>query len=216
MDIGRIEEDEKKKIDDKKKFDELLTLIVDNQIENDKEFENTLNTILIESNSGNLFDLPDAFQELLAKISSINKYNKIYFHLKSNEIDIYNILLSKKFKFDYRLKIFKKLLLFINNDCDNNKCINDYKKFDEDLLTASKIMNYNGLKNNYKSYYSMYNKIKSYIPESISKLYNPFRGPSIKTTDTTNTAITGGKRKNRKTKHAKRRNQKAKSRKNRK
>ena len=125
--------------------------------------------------------------------------------------DIYEILSNEQLlKFNDKLKIFKKLLLFINYDCDNNKTVicNNYN-FDDDLLKASKILNKFNYKNNYRSYYSMINTIKSYIPKI-------FRGPSTDTSTSTSTTITGGKRKNRKTKHAKRKNQKAKSRKNRK
>ena len=92
MDISSIEADKIKFDEDKKKFNELLTRIVDIGIQDDEEFENTLNSILIESNSGNLFEISDAFVELLKKISDNEKYKKIYKHLKIYVRDIYEIL----------------------------------------------------------------------------------------------------------------------------
>jgi hypothetical protein len=179
--------------EDEKKFDELLELIVNNRI-NDKnitEFETNFKTTLTDNNSENYFHVSDAFENLLTKIAFNEKYKKIYKHLDSNKQDI-NLILFGNLKFEHKLKILKYLLLFINYDCDNNQInneCNEYKKFDEYLLSASQLLKNNGKQNNYKSYYSIYNNTKRIFGLA-------------------------GKRKNRKTKHAKRKNQKAKSKKN--
>ena len=76
MDISSIEADKIKFDEDKKKFNELLTRIVDIGIQDDEEFENTLNSILIESNSGNLFEISDAFVELLKKFLTMKNTKK--------------------------------------------------------------------------------------------------------------------------------------------